>query len=417
MRKHIDAATVLVSNGVDLDALAVLVVDDNAANRTMLEEMLTSWRMCPTAVCNGKEAVATMRAATTSGRPFSLVILDASMPGDDGFAVAQQIKNDPSLAGSTVMMLSSASRSGDATKCKELGVASYLRKPVSQSDLFDAIHAALGTLPIGRKEAQCSANCAPTDSARPLRILLAEDNPVNQRVAIRTLERRGHSVAVANDGREAIAAMKAETFDVVLMDVQMPTMDGFEATAAIREAEKASGAHVPIVALTAHAMKGDRERCIAAGMDDYVSKPLRVDNLFETIDRLVALVRNAPDSARAQPACDLAKALAYVEGDEQLLREMIDLFTAQTAALLPAIHAAVAKQDSAALARAAHKLKSSMSSFEATRAVDAADRLERMANLGNLKDASTTTAELDALVACLQAQLRAFSEGGAACAS
>ena len=217
-----------------------------------------------------------------AGEPFSLVLLDAMMPEMDGFELAQRIRRNPELVGSTLMMLSSAGRSHSAARCREIGLAAYLTKPIRQSELLDAITTALGA----RQERAPARGAAGPERVprRPLRILLAEDHPVNQKLAVRLLEKWGHTVAVAGNGRDALAALQREPFDLVLMDVQMPEMDGFEATAAIREREAQTGGdRIPVVAMTAHAIQGDRERCLAAGMDAYVSKPIRPELLFASL--------------------------------------------------------------------------------------------------------------------------------------
>jgi two-component system sensor histidine kinase/response regulator len=241
--------------------------------------------MKPTTVDGGRVALAALNAAKDSGDPFPLLILDAGMPGLDGFSVAERIQKDPKLAGATIMMLTSVGRRGDAARCLQLGIAAYLTKPIKQSELLEAIHLALGKpWPKDGRHSLVTRHSL-RENRRPLSILLVEDNLVNQAVVVRLLTRQGHSVSVAENGRTALVALE-QSFDLVLMDVQMPEMDGFEATALIREKEKASGGHVPIIALTAHAMKGDQERCLAAGMDDYLCKPLNPTALFEAIDRL-----------------------------------------------------------------------------------------------------------------------------------
>ena len=272
---------------VNLYDLPVLVVDDNATNRRILVEMLKNWRMRPTPVEGGPMALDVLEQACKAGKQFPLILLDAQMPGMDGFALVEQMKQIPELAGATIMMLTSAGCRGDAARCRELGIAAYLTKPIKQSDLLDAISLALGTLPREAGRIPLVTRHALRESRQRLRILLAEDNAVNQALAVRLLEKRGHAVTVAGDGRAAFAALE-ETgsggFDVVLMDVQLPELDGFEATAAIRGKEKATGGHIPIIAMTAHAMKGDRERCLDAGMDGYVSKPIQAKELFETLE-------------------------------------------------------------------------------------------------------------------------------------
>jgi signal transduction histidine kinase/CheY-like chemotaxis protein/ligand-binding sensor domain-containing protein len=271
---------------VDLEGLPVLVVDDNATNRTILTEALGHWHMRPVAVAAGPDAVAELQRAAAAGTPYPLVILDALMPGMDGYAVAGAIRADTALSGVTVLMLSSADRTSGVARCREVGVTTYLVKPVKQSELLDAILSALdpAVLPAADAAGPPAAGAA---GRRGLRVLLAEDNEINQKLAVRLLERWGHAVTVCRNGREAVDALARARFDVVLMDVQMPVMDGLTATAAIRERERQTGGHVPVIALTAHAMKGDQERCLAAGMDAYVTKPLRAAELAEAFARLL----------------------------------------------------------------------------------------------------------------------------------
>jgi signal transduction histidine kinase/CheY-like chemotaxis protein len=273
---------------IDLQALRnlpVLVVDDNATNRRILQEVLSGWGMKPTLTESGPEAILMMEQAKTEGRPFPLVLLDAHMPEMDGFSVAERIQRDPELAGSVTMMLTSAQLRDDAERCRQLGIQAYLSKPVRRNDLLESIRIVLGS----RKRADPGFGVLiPEADPGTLRILLAEDNAVNQKLAVRLLEKRGHEVALAQTGRAALELFDTQHFDLVLMDVQMPEMDGMEATAAIRQREQLTGKHVPIIAMTAHAMVGDRERCIEAGMDSYLSKPLRVNELYAAIDSFLA---------------------------------------------------------------------------------------------------------------------------------
>ena len=269
----------------DLRDLSVLVVDDNQTNRRILEEILTSWKMSVVSVDSGSHALEAL-AAANRGRPFELVLLDCHMPEMDGFDVAEHIHKSPrSSATVTIMMLTSGARHQDVERCRELGIAMHLRKPITQSDLWDAIAHALGKAGAPKLEAQPPST---EKTRKPLRILLAEDNVVNQKLAARLMEKRGDRVETASNGREALALLSGKgPFDVVLMDVQMPEMDGLTATATLRAEEKASGAHTPIIGVTAHATAADRERCLRAGMDAYVSKPYRAEKLFDAIDRVV----------------------------------------------------------------------------------------------------------------------------------
>jgi CheY-like chemotaxis protein len=278
---------------VKLRGLAVLVVDDNETNRRVLAGLLRMWNMRPTTVDGGPAAIAELRRAVAAGEAYSLMLVDQMMPEMDGFTLVEKLRMEPGLAPSSIMMLSSADRQSDAARCRRLRMAAYLVKPVKADELQIAIMAALNGA-IGDQQSPRPSPGRPVDPApvaaalRPLRILLAEDNPVNQRVGLHILQKGGHSALAVGNGIEALAALKRETFDLVLMDVQMPEMDGFEATRVIREEETQTGQHLPIVAMTAHAMKGDRERCLAAGMDDYVSKPVQKVELFGVLQAVMA---------------------------------------------------------------------------------------------------------------------------------
>jgi PAS domain S-box-containing protein len=269
----------------NLRGLRVLVVDDNATNRRILEEILRTWQMEPVSVDSGPMALRMLAEAREEDRPFSLLLSDVNMPAMDGFGLVESIKNDPVLEGPTIMMLSSSGEPGDAARCRDLGISAYLTKPIGQSSLLDAI-----TTVLGRTEPETAETPLVTrhllQEMSCLRILLAEDNAVNQMIVTRMLEKWGHTVVVAGNGTEAVAAVTrqgADCFDLVLMDVQMPEMDGFEATARIRAREQGTGRHLPIIALTAYAMKGDSEKCLEAGMDDYLTKPLNSDELLEAM--------------------------------------------------------------------------------------------------------------------------------------
>jgi PAS domain S-box-containing protein len=270
-----------------LHGMPTLVVDDNSTNRRILSSILVKWQMQPKEVASAQEALRILHQAKDEGRPFPLILLDAQMPDMDGFMLAQEIKRTPKLGGATIMMLTSAGYPGDAARCRELGIIVYLVKPIQQVELLEAIRLALNVPEEQRNEAALITRHSLREQRTHLRILLAEDNNVNQMLAIRLLQKRGHKVTVASTGKEALDIMESETFDLVLMDIQMPEMDGFEATAAIRAREREKGGHIPIVAMTAHAMKGDQEQCLEAGMDSYISKPIRADQLFEIVENLL----------------------------------------------------------------------------------------------------------------------------------
>ncbi|MEP7305947.1 MAG: response regulator [Acidobacteriota bacterium] len=360
--------------------LPVLIVDDNSVNRRILHTQLTRWHAQPTAVDCGHAAIDALSTAATAGRPFRLVLLDVNMPDLDGFQVAEQIGARPELSGSTIMMLSSSGHHGETSRCRELGVSAYLTKPVPAEDLHAAICRVLD------RESKVSTETRPVRrstglATRPLRVLLAEDNVVNQRVAVGMLARRGHVVTVANNGIEALAALDRQGFDVVLMDVQMPEMGGLEATTAIRDRERATGAHVRIVAMTAHAMKGDRERCLASGMDDYLSKPIDPAKLYATLE-LESTVTGPSASAegptRSAVPIDRDELMERLGHDEPLVVEVIQLFLADCPKRVDAIKAAVDRGDAEAIRTTAHALKGAAANLSATGLHEAARSLEEM---------------------------------------
>jgi two-component system, sensor histidine kinase and response regulator len=269
---------------VKLDGTPVLVVDDNATNRRILEEVLRHWGMIPVMACGGSEALLLIERAVEEGTRFSLVLLDVQMPGMDGYELAEQLRAIWGAAPTPIVLLSSSGEQLGEARRRELGIARCLVKPVKQSSLLETIEYVLGRT--HTPAAEPGGSVGPARDPAPLRVLLAEDNVVNQKLVTRLLERRGHSVTVAANGRLAVQAVNRDHYDVILMDVQMPEMGGFEATAIIREKERGEGVRTPIVALTANAMKGDSERCLSAGMDAYLSKPIRTNELFDVIESL-----------------------------------------------------------------------------------------------------------------------------------
>jgi signal transduction histidine kinase/CheY-like chemotaxis protein len=379
-------------SSADLEGLPVLVVDDNRTNRRVLEQMLKNWRMEPSCVESGAEALQTLRDMS-SGEEAPLVILDVNMPEMDGFDVARAIQSDPELQGATLMMLSSAARQGDASRCHELGISAYLTKPVRQSALLDTILRTLGATdaamvravsPVLRRTASC------------LRILLAEDNPVNKKLAQRLLEKWGHEVMQVDDGRDAIDQVRENYFDLVLMDVQMPEMDGMEATEAIRLAEQESGDHVPIIAMTAHAMSGDREKCLQVGMDGYVSKPISPDVLLDEVGRVLSQTSRSerPEAdpeptgiSDTEPPFDLAAALQRVDGDVELLSELAEIFVEDCPELIRKLGEAFDADDIEAVAATAHALKGSVGNFGARKSFEGAMNVVTAARTDDLEGA------------------------------
>ncbi len=386
-------------NPAALEGLRVLVVDDNATNRRIQVQMLHNWRMRPAAVPGAKAALEALREAERSGHPFSLVLTDANMPDVDGFSLVEEIKSDPNLRSSVILMLTSGDRPDDVERCRKLGVTAYLMKPVKQSELLDAIMAAVA--PNVEELAAPAEPATPVDAGiGSLRILLAEDSLVNQKLAVGLLHRRGHKVHVANNGREALAAVESQQFDLVLMDVQMPEMDGLDATRALRQRETTGGlARLPVIAMTAHAMTGDRERCLAAGMDSYLSKPIRGRELFATIaETLANFSRDKPVSENsangemgaAEPlGIDWSVALETVGGDRELLREIVAAFVEEAPQLLQQLRHATTIGDAETLHRAAHTLKSSFRYLGASQLYDQALALENMGRTGQVAAAAT----------------------------
>ena len=274
----------------DLAGVEVLVVDGNATSRAFLSELLAQWNMKVTTIDNGVEALKLLHQGRMQSKPYDLIVLDLHMSEMDGFMLAEQIHADSELSGIPIVMQTSGGQCGDADRCKELGVGAYLTKPIKPSELLDAISVLLNMSPAQASEEASVSRLSLKEGPSRLRVLLAEDNQVNQTLAVRLMEKRGYTVVVANNGKEAVERWEQEMFDLVLMDVQMPEMNGFEATAAIRALEAERSGHIPIIAMTAHAMKGDQDRCLAAGMDGYTAKPIRVKDFFETIERLTLTV-------------------------------------------------------------------------------------------------------------------------------
>jgi two-component system, sensor histidine kinase and response regulator len=399
---------------VEMRGLRVLVVDDNATNRRILEEVLTNWQMQPSLYAEAPRALEELRRAAGAGEPYPLVLLDAHMPDMDGFTLAEHVQGSPHLVGTTLVMLTSAGQAGDVARCRELGISASLMKPVKQSDLLATILTALDS---ARHQPLAPAE-VPVPSARlGLHILLAEDNVVNQKLAVRLLEKQGHQVTVVGTGREAVRALAPQTgvcpYQLVLMDVQMPEMDGLEATAAIRAREQDSGGHVPILAMTAHAMKGDREQCLAAGMDGYLSKPIQPAELFAFIDRLLPGHGGGKEEetlpivdSEGDGVLDRVEAMTRAQGDRELLRELVDLFLGGCDGQLRQLREASTRGEAATVRLVSHTLKGAVSTFGAHRAAEAAQRLELLGREGKLEGSGQALAELVAEIERLKPALR-----------
>ncbi len=335
-----------------------------------------------------------------------MILTDVNMPEMDGFMLAEHVKSDAELGSTVIMMLTSGDRPGDVARCEELGAAAYLMKPIKQSELFDAIVSALGIISPDQAE---DGKHRQLDRIPHLNILLAEDSLANQKLAVGVLEKWGHSVQVANNGREAVAAVSSQNFDVVLMDVQMPDMDGLQATEAIREAEQNTGKHTTIVAMTAHAMKGDKERCLEAGMDSYISKPVRAPLLHQTLKEIserrnsseqktIAPAEKASSmkSSEVQPESRLnwSEAMESVGQDQELLREVMEALLEETREMAERLPHSIAEHKGEEAQRLAHTIKGSFRMFRPCQTHELAERLELLAKEGDFEQASPAFAEL-----------------------
>jgi signal transduction histidine kinase/DNA-binding response OmpR family regulator len=407
-----------------LQGLRVLVVDDNETNRFILQEITNVWGMTPTVATSVDEAIAALEKARSDGQPIQLVLTDMYMPRRDGFALIEWLRARPEYADVRVMILSSGPTADHRARAKELHVASYLTKPVRQSTLFDAIATALGPAELLPAAPAAAPASELAQVARPLQILLAEDNPVNQMTATTMFEKLGHAVVVANNGRQAIDKLNEQAFDVVFMDVQMPEMDGVTATGEIRKQEQATGKHIPIVAMTAHAMKGDKEKCLEAGMDDYVSKPIRRKDLAEVIARIVErfLTPAAENGESADaPAAyanegsrmilDEAALLEECDNDKSMLIRMVEIFDRDARDRLPRLREVVRSGDAEAVKQEAHALKGGIGAFYARAAYDTAYVLEKMGADGNLSNAQTTLQTLESQLQSLRQKLDELIRG------
>jgi signal transduction histidine kinase/DNA-binding response OmpR family regulator len=391
--------------------LPVLLVDDNATNRRVLLEMTRGWGMQPIAVDSGAAALETMSRTKGAGREFRLAIIDGHMPGMDGFELAKRIKADPQLSSAMIMMLTSAGQSADAERCRRLGIVAYLTKPIRKSELLSAILTSLGAKS-ANSAPDLAARHSPRETTGNLRILVAEDNPVNQKIVFRMLEKMGHATTIAGNGQEALAALEANSFDLVFMDVQMPEMDGLTATKCIREREEQTGLRLPIVAMTAHAMKGDQDLCLAAGMDGYISKPVTGTQIKETIARMLIPkreVRSLP-MVRAVPNAlvlwDPAIALERLDGDESLLHEIVQIFLEESSRQLADLKRAVTEADAKLLEMTAHRLKGELSYLGMPTVSEKANKLEHLGRDHDLEHAAEVFAEFETEVSAVAENMR-----------
>jgi CheY-like chemotaxis protein/HPt (histidine-containing phosphotransfer) domain-containing protein len=382
-----------------LEGLRVLVVDDNATNRRILEEMLASWHMSPVAVSDAASAVSSLRSATEGSYPFDVMISDGQMPEVDGFMLARRVRRERRLAKIPIVMLTSVGQSDDLMRRHKNDIDAFLTKPIKHSDLLEVLAGIFG---VSTRDGRTRPTAGRISAmpARVLNVLIAEDNPVNRKLVTTLLRKRGHRVKAVENGREAVAAITAKrgSYDLVLMDLQMPVMDGFEAAQAIRDQEAGGATRLPLVALTAHAMQGDRERCLAAGMDGYLAKPIDVDELISTVEGFGGTSPPDPSQPEAEPAVsdvfDERAALAYAGGDRRLLAEVIKLFRSDYPSSLRQIDRAFRRRDSEALRMAAHRLKGAVATVGAAAGRQAAAELEQRARAGDLTGAERAYASL-----------------------
>jgi len=382
-----------------LQGVPVLVVDDNQTNRSILDKMLRFWGMKPLLAGNMAQVMAAL-----AQQSFEVVLLDIRMPGIGGFELCERIRQIHGMEAGKIIMLGSAARREDAIRFRELGVAACLTKPVSQQELRLTIGSALAGGAARRDAPSVVREEKRPGAGRTLRILLAEDSPTNQAVAVGLLTKFGHSVVIANDGNEALSAFDREAFDLLFMDVQMPGMDGFEATAAIRAREKKTGAHIPIIAMTAHTMKGDREKCLAAGMDGYVSKPVDGKALLQAIDG-AALQAPEPSSGNLAPLVNREELMRRLDGNLDIMRLVVSSFIADAPRSLGDIRSAVESANAEDLYRLAHRLKGAVSNFSAEDVNRAALRLETIAKGHDLSQAPEAYQELAGMIERLTPEL------------
>jgi PAS domain S-box-containing protein len=407
--KQTQMADVTPVGPIDLHELHILCIDDNATNRTILAKMLEVFGCRISTIASGREAVPTLRAAQENGDPFRLVLLDMQMPDMDGEQTLQAIKADTLVRDVTVIILTSMGHRGDTGKLESMGCAGYLLKPVKQDQLYEAIEMVLSQQvpkPVKSRRKMVTRHSLTEQKQKNARILLVEDNPINQKLAVTILQKAGYPVDVAENGVQAVEALKERSYQLVLMDVQMPEMDGLEATQHIREQESGKK-HTPIIAMTAHAMKGDKERCLAAGMDDYLSKPLELDEVFSTIEQWtkteVPSIETPPLEVKLEAEgtistepINLEKAMPRFDYDKDFFIEMLGEFVEHLEERMQLLRKALAAQDAEELARLAHNLKGASANFNAEELNKAALELEVRSKNGDLGGAAELIARIEA---------------------
>jgi len=375
----------------------VLIVDDNATNRTILDEIARSWGMRTQLAADAEEGLMLLKEAYSVGDPHALLLSDVEMPGKDGIDLIAAVRDIPNLKDTLVIVLSSSERPTTRRRCEDLQISAFLMKPVKQSELFDAIIVALGVASPEDEQEVKSLGSLP--KIRPLKVLLAEDNRANQRLAIALLQKWGHDVTLAESGKQAIDYWESDSFDLIVMDVQMPEMDGLQATQEIRRREGQRGGHVPIIAMTAHALAGDREKCLDAGMDGYTSKPLRIQELHQAIAEFFATesssdTQQAPADSTTEPTIDWSHALRACDGDKDLFLDLLNLFLEETPELLNSLDKAIEEKNNEAIHRSAHTVVGSLRIIGPTQAGETALQIEKVAHQGTIDGAKILSQQL-----------------------
>ena len=399
----------------DLKGLRVITVDDHEANRRIIVEFAKRMGMEVTAASSGAEALQALDAAYRDGKPIDLALLDCHMPEMSGFELAEKIRADTRFRNLVMVAFTAAGRPGDGARCEELGIASYLLQPLAPAELRDALLLTLGMKHSADPQGKLITRHSLREARLSLNVLLAEDNRVNQQLAIHMLRRFGHKIQLATTGREALELWEKDRFDVILMDIQMPEMDGVEATSKIREREAARGTYTPIVAMTAHALVGDRERFLVAGMDDYISKPISRDRLREVLRGIRRMAPPAVEHPPEDPVSETDEAersfdrrilMERTDSDWDLIRALVEVFESDRPKLLGEIEAALEDEDAEALERAAHTITGALGIFAAEPARARAHRLEMIARDGSVTEQRDQYHELRDAVIILEADLK-----------
>jgi CheY-like chemotaxis protein/HPt (histidine-containing phosphotransfer) domain-containing protein len=397
----------------NIQGLAILIVDDNATSRQMFREMLKAWGCHPEEAGNGHKALEMLHAAVDTGKPFQLALLDYQMPELDGGELARRIKADPKIAGIPLILLTSSPRRGDGTKMSQLGFDAYLTKPIKQWQLYEAITTVLSlrkSAETAKPRALITRHTLKEAARGKCKILVVEDNIVNQKLVVRLLEKARYRCDVAANGLEAVEALSRIPYDLVFMDCHMPEMDGYKATAEIRRRE-GNSRHTPIVAMTARALKGDRERCLEAGMDDYISKPMRIEAIQAVLDKYIPSEPSLlPPSHSETPAIDLKRLRDLSGGDVEFERDILMLLLSDTDERIAELESALRDQDALLVRRIAHTIKGASANAGAKKLGKIAYEIEKIGAHGGLDQAPDTLthlkSELERVRSYLQDYLR-----------